>query len=46
MEQRWLMINEAIDIFSVHASYDGADEMKRGLYLREYTALCELFKKN
>lgn len=41
MEPRWLPIKESIDIFSTHQSYDGIDEMRRGMYLREYTALCE-----
>ena len=44
MEPRWLPVDEAIDIFSTYASYTDIDEMKAGLYLREYTALCELFQ--
>ena len=44
MEPRWLPIDEAIDVFSTHASFADTDEMKRGLYQREYTALCELFR--
>ena len=43
MEPRWLSIDEAIDIFSTHTSFADNDEMKRGLYQREYTALRELF---
>lgn len=42
MEARWLSVDEAKNIFSKHDSYTGTDEMRRGLYLREYTALCEL----
>lgn len=42
MEPRWLDISEIKDIFSQHNSYKGVDEMRRGMYLREYTALCEL----
>lgn len=42
MEPRWLPIAEIKDIFSKHASYEGVDEMRRGMYLREYTALNEL----
>ncbi len=42
MEPRWLPAEEIIDIFSKHASYADTDEMRRGMYLREYTALCEL----
>ena len=38
-EPRWLPEAQAADIFSRHAMYDGIDEMRRGLYLREYTAL-------
>ena len=42
MEPRWLPFREIMDIFSRHASYAATDEMRRGLYLREYTALREL----
>ena len=42
MEPRWLPFEEIVDIFSKHASYADADEMRRGMYLREYTALCEI----
>ena len=42
MEPRWLTVSEIIDIFSRHASYADTDEMRRGMYLREYTALYEL----
>lgn len=42
MEPRWIPLEEAIDIFSKHASYAATDEMRRGIYLREYTALSEL----
>lgn len=42
MEARWLSVDNAKNIFSKHASYTETDEMRRGLYLREYTALCEL----
>ena len=42
MEPKWLPVNEIIHIFSRHASYADTDEMRRGMYLREYTALCEL----
>ena len=44
MEPRWLPVDEIMDIFSKHASYADSDEMRRGIYLREYTALCELLK--
>lgn len=42
MEPRWLPVSEIKAIFSQHKMYDGVDEMRRGMYLREYTALCEL----
>ena len=42
MEPRWISIDEIINIFSKHADYTDTDEMRRGMYLREYTALIEL----
>ena len=45
MEPRWLLIDEAIEIFSHHADYADTDEMKRGIYQREYMALCSLLKE-
>ena len=42
MEPRWIKIDEVISIFSRHASYENIDEMRRGMYLREYTALTEI----
>ena len=42
MEPRWLPLDEIIRIFSAHASYADTDEMRRGMYLREYTALRKL----
>ena len=42
MEPRWLPSDEIIRIFSEHASYADTDEMRRGMYLREYTALSRL----
>ena len=42
MEPRWLPIEEIMEIFSHHQSYALTDEMRRGMYLREYTALCEI----
>ena len=46
MEPRWLPVEEAIFIFSQHASYAATDEMRRGLYLREYTALRAVLGKD
>lgn len=42
MIPRWLSVAEIKEIFSRHAEYNGVDEMRRGLYFREYTALTEL----
>ena len=43
LEPRWVRIGDAVKEFSTHAEYDGVDEMKRGLYLRELTALKAVF---
>ena len=42
MEPRWLPVDEILDIFSKHQMYVDIDEMRRGMYLREYTALKEI----
>ena len=42
MEPRWLPLEEIIHIFSQHDSRTDRDEMRRGMYLREYTALNRL----
>ena len=42
MEPRWLPVSEAVGIFSKHASWADTDEMRRGIYQREYLALCEM----
>ena len=39
MEPRWLPLDEIIGIFGTHADYTDTNEMRRGIYLREYTAL-------
>ncbi len=44
MEPRWVSAEQAIEEFSRHAEYAATDEMRRGLYLREYTALKRLLK--
>lgn len=46
LEARFLPVSEAMEIFSRHASYADTDEEKRGLYLREYTALTAFMEKN
>ena len=37
----WLPVQDALDIFSRHQDYAETYEEKRGIYLREYTALRE-----
>ena len=44
LESRWISIEEAIGIFSKHNEAKDFEE-KRGLYLREYSALKEILKK-
>ncbi|MBP5605056.1 MAG: NUDIX domain-containing protein [Ruminiclostridium sp.] len=46
MEPRWLPLKEIILIFSKHSDYTATDEMRRGMYLREYTALTEIIGSN
>ena len=43
LESRWISIKEAIEIFSKHNEIIDFEE-KRGLYLREYTALKGILK--
>lgn len=45
MRPRWLPIKEAIEIFFTYPEYASSDEMRRGMYLREYTVLSEIIKK-
>ena len=42
MEPRWVDTDIALEIFSKHSEYADTDEMRRGMYYREYTALKEL----
>jgi ADP-ribose pyrophosphatase YjhB (NUDIX family) len=42
MVPKWVSIDEIKGIFSKYQSYADTDEMRRGMYLREYTALTEL----
>ena len=37
----WVVINDAMDIFSHYQDYAELDEERRGIYLREYKALTE-----
>lgn len=39
MEPRWMPFEEILSVFASHQAYDGIDEMRRGMYLREYQAL-------
>ena len=38
---KWLDLQDLLSIFSEHQKYAETNEMKRGMYLREYTALKE-----
>lgn len=42
MVPKWVSAEEIKGIFSKYESYADTDEMRRGMYLREYTALTEL----
>ena len=42
LEPKWVTPEEALAIFSRYDDYAGEKGMKRGLYLREYTALKEV----
>lgn len=44
MEPRWVPVEDAIEIFSKHNDYAETDEMRRGMYFREYTALTNILK--
>ena len=43
---KWLDLQELLSIFSEHQKYAETNEMKRGAYLREYTALKEYLVAN
>ncbi len=43
LEPCWLPLRDASALFARREEYAGSDEMKRGLYLREHTALAALF---
>ena len=44
VEPRWAPVDFALREFSRHREFADTDEMRRGLYLREYTALNALLK--
>lgn len=39
----WMSVDEFVDVLSHHADYAGIDEDRRGMYLRELTAMREYF---
>lgn len=41
----WISLNDAIDIFSHHQDYAESNEERRGIYLREYTAIKEFMNQ-
>ena len=43
-EPRWILLSEAIKIFSSYKNYEGIEEVKRGLYYREYLAIFNVVK--
>ncbi len=43
---KWLNIDEALSVFSKHQDYAETNEERRGIYLREYTALKAYVEKN
>lgn len=45
MEPRFINIDEAMHIFASYNDYKDSDEMRRGLYQREYNALCEILNR-
>ena len=44
LEPCWISTDKALKIFSEHAEYADSDEERRGIYLREYTALKEILR--
>ncbi len=43
MEPRWIPLRDALLIFGSYRQYEGENEMRRGLYLREFLALKRIF---
>ena len=46
LEARWVNINQAIEILSKYGDCKQVDEIKRGVYLREFTALKYILPKD
>ena len=44
LRPEWVPVSEVLGIFSRHQEYAATDEEKRGIYLREFTALTEYLK--
>ena len=44
LEPEWILLQDAIDLFSHHQDYAEVSEEQRGSYLREFTALQEYVK--
>ena len=42
LEPRWIAFEEALKIFGSYEAYKNTDEMRYGMYYREYLALTEL----
>ncbi len=42
LEPRWVGIKEILSVLSQHESWAETDEMRRGMYLREYKALTRI----
>ena len=45
LRPQWLPLTQALEIFSHHEDHAASDEMRRGLYLREFTALNEYLQR-
>ena len=45
LESRWVPLEKALSIFSNYQRYTEIDEMRKGLYLREYSALKIMMNK-
>ena len=46
MEPRWILVDDILAVFSEYKKYEDTDEMRRGMYLREYTALMAILSDN
>ncbi len=46
LRPEWIPVSECLEIFSGYEKYEESDEVRHGIYLREYTALKELLIRN